>query len=216
MFHYKVAGTTRSKMRKYIVDVKWDVKKEHSIYSGVYTHRLVQWISTGKIKKGEVMVWRGGLSGWQKPEVLPELTPYFREWEARQKPKKKKRVCVRRKKDIKTILVIDDEKDTCFLLKNLLGEKYKVNTVTTGREGINFVKKHKPDFVLLDLKLHDMDGLTALSRIRKTSPRTVVTMISAYGDEDIKKDARRYGAFSFLDKPLYQKKIYNVIRRTTQ
>lgn len=203
-------------MKKYYrEDVKWDVKKEKTIYSDVYTHRLVEWIASGKIKRGEVMVWKGGLSGWQKPERLPELMPYFEELEAKQKPKKKKRAYIHRKRNIRDILIIDDEKDTCYLLKSLLGKKYNVNTTTRGREGINFVKKHKPDFVLLDLKLRNMDGLTALSRIKKASPSTVVTIISAYGDDKLKKEAKRCGAFSFLDKPLYQKKVFNTIKKAT-
>lgn len=200
------------KATEHIEDVKWDVKKGQAIYSSIYTHRLVHWISSGRIKRGEVTVWRGGLSGWVKPEELPELIPYFKQWEERHKPKKKRRLSIHRKKEIKTILVIDDEPDTCSLLKRTLDKKYEVNTVTTGRGGISFVKKHKPDFVFLDLKLNDTDGLTVLSRIKKVSPQTTVTMISAYGDEVVRKEAEDLGAFNFLDKPLFQKKIFNVIK----
>lgn len=201
---------------KGITDVKWDVKKGASVYTEVWTHRLVHWILKGIIKKGEIMVWRGGLSGWYKPEDLPELKPYFEEWKARHEPRKRKRFVVRRKKEIKSISVIDDEEDTCLLLKKLLGDKYEISTFTEGREGVNYIRRNKPDLVLLDLRLRDIDGLTALSRIRKASPRTVVSMISAYGDENVKKEAKHYGAFSFIDKPLYQKKILSVIRRCTQ
>jgi len=190
---------------KELKDVKWDVRKGHSIYSGVYTQRLVQWILSGWIKKGDVTVWRSGLSGYRKPEELFELISYFNKKETGQKKKRKRKVVVRRKKDIKSILVVDDEKDTCSLLKKLL-EGCDVNSVTTGRKAINFVKKHRPDMVLLDLKLGDMDGLTVLSKIKKVSPRTFVTMISAYGDENVKREAKSYGAFDFLDKPLFEKK----------
>jgi len=197
---------------KELKDVKWDIRRAQSIYSGIYTHRLVHWITEGRIKKGEVMVWRGGLSGYVKPESLFELIPYFEQWEAAQKPKRKKRF-IHKKREIKSILVIDDEEDICRLLKNFLDKKYEVNTVTTGRGGINFVKNNKPDMVLLDLKLKDMEGLSVLSRIKQSRPRTIVTMISAYGDEDVKKNAKSFGAFGFVDKPLYQKKIVNAIKR---
>lgn len=197
---------------KGIKDEKWDVRKEQVVYSEVYTHRLILWIKTGRIKKGEVVVWRGGLSGWTRPELLPELIPFFEEYAREQKRKRKKRIIVHKKKDIKTILVIDDEEDTCNLLKQLL-EKFEVYTTTTGRAGINFVKGHKPDLVLLDLRLDDMDGLKVLSKIKKISPGTIVTMISAYGDEDIKQEARHIGAFEFLDKPLFEKKVINIIKK---
>lgn len=203
-------------IRPIIVDVKWDVKKGYSVYSEVWTHRLVHWISTGIVKRGDIMVWRGGLSGWTRPEDLSELLPFFRQWEARRRPKKKKKVLIRRKKEIKSILVVDDEPDTCLLLKSLLGDKYEVSTVTTGREGIRHIKKNKPDLTFLDLRLRDMDGLTVLSRIKKASPSTIVSMISAYGDEDVKREAVHYGAFAFLDKPLYQRKVFSVIKRATK
>lgn len=196
-------------------DTKWDVKKEHTVYTGIYTHRLVFWISEGRIKKGEVMVWRGGLSGWEKPEQLPELIPYFRLWEEKQRPRKRRRIPIQRKRVIKDILVIDDEEDTCLLLKNLLGERYKVDTFTVGRKAINYIKRHKPDLAFVDLRLRDMDGISVLSRIRKISPRTIPVMISAYGDDEVKDEAEHHGAFSFIDKPLYQRKIFNVIRKIT-
>lgn len=199
-------------MKRQIEDVKWDVRKDYVIYTEVYTSRLIHWITSGRIKKGEVVVWRGGLSGWTKPETLPELKVFFAQLESRQRPRKRKKALPRRKKQIRTILVVDDEKDTCFLLKNLLEKKYKVYTATRGREGIRLAGKNKPDLILLDLKLPDIDGVTVLARIRKVCPRSIVTMISAYGEDQVKKEAIRGGAAGFIDKPLYQKKIFKAIR----
>jgi len=193
-------------------DIKWDIWKGHTSYTGIYTNRLIQWILSGGIKKGEVRVWRSGLAAHVPPENLPELKPYFDQWEAKQKRGRKRKVTIHRKKQIKSILVVDDEEDTCSLLKTLLAG-YEVNTVTTGRGAINFVTQNKPDMVLLDLKLGDMDGLKVLSKIKKASPRSLVTMISAYGDENVKKEAKEYGAFSFLDKPLFKKKVFNIIKK---
>jgi len=193
-------------------DIKWDIWKGHTSYTGIYTNRLIQWILSGGIKKGEVRVWRSGLAAHVPPENLPELKPYFDQWEGKQKRRRKRKITVHRKKEIKSILVVDDEGDTCSLLKTLLAG-YEVNTVTTGRGAINFVTQNKPDMVLLDLKLGDMDGLKVLSKIKKASPRSLVTMISAYGDENVKKEAKEYGAFSFLDKPLFKKKVFNIIKK---
>ncbi len=58
-------------------EIKWDIKRGSEIYRVIYNPRLKGWIATGKIKRGETMVWRSGFSGFRKPEELPELAPFF-------------------------------------------------------------------------------------------------------------------------------------------
>ena len=202
--------------KKYLRDIKWDVKKERGTYSNIYTPRLIQWILKGVIKKGEVLVWRSGFSGWIMPEKLPELIPYFNRYAEKQKLLKEKRLYPDRKKQIESILVIDDEKETCVLFDKLLEREYDVTAVTTGRGGINSVKKNKPDLVFLDLKLKNMYGLSVLTKIKKISPETTVIMISAHGDAHIKKEAKQCGAFAFLDKPIYIKQIWDIIKKVSK
>ena len=139
-----------------MTEIKWDIRRGAEIYRTVYDGRLKNWISTGKIKKGEVLVWKSGFSGWRRPEELDELRPFFDRWEKGQL-EERKRERVRRKphlkKRIKNILLIEDEKDLCSLLSGALVSKgYNVETARTRREGINYLKKSSPDMVFLDLK----------------------------------------------------------------
>ena len=58
-------------------EIKYDIRRGGDIYRSIYDTRLQSWISTGKIKRGEIIVWRSGLSGWRRAEELEELAPFF-------------------------------------------------------------------------------------------------------------------------------------------
>ena len=197
-------------------EIKWDIRRGAEIYRVIYNSRLKGWISTGKIKRGETMVWRSGFSGWRKPEELPELAPFFESWEKlqlsseerRTKRKKLQERIVPQQKQIRNILIIDDEKDLCLLLSDALNAKgYHVATANTRREGMVCIKKESPDLVFLDLKLPDCDGIKVLSAIRRRSPETIVNIISAYGSEERREEAMKKGACGFIDKPFTESDI---------
>jgi len=203
-------------------EIKWDIRRGAEIYRVIYNSRLRSWISTGKIKRGETMVWRSGFSGWRKPEELAELAPFFESWENRQLSNEKIRIVrkklqaqvVPQRKQIRNILIIDDERDLCLLLSDALSARgYHVATANTRREGMGCLKKESPDLVFLDLKLPDGDGINILSAIRRRSPATIVNIISAYGGEERKEEAMQKGARSFIDKPFTESDILKCIRR---
>ena len=202
---------------KFMVEIKWDIKRGADVYRQVFDSRLKSWISTGKIKPGEVVVYRSGFSGWRKPEELNEIIPYFRRYEKAQLRKIKRRKPARNtlpeKTHIKNILIIDDEKDLCQLLGDTLSSHgYNVECANTRREAMSSLKSHSPDMVFLDLKLPDGDGLRLLSCIKKINPSTAVNIISAYGTEEVRDKARKLGAYGFIDKPFSEETILRNIR----
>lgn len=201
----------------FMIDIRWDIKRGADIYRQVLDNRLKSWISTGKMKPGEVVVWCGGFSGWRKPEELEELIPYFRRYEKGQLRKLKRRKLITKalpeKIQIKNILIIDDEKDLCQLLGDTLSSRgYNVESANTKREAISSLKSRSPDLVFLDLKLPDGDGLKLLSCIKKINPSTTVNIISAYGTEEVRDEARKLGAYGFIDKPFSEEDILRSIR----
>jgi len=204
-----------------MAEIKYDIKRGADIYRGIYGVRLKSWISKGVIKRGEAVVWRSGLSGWRKPEELEELASLFGQGEKqriKKAEKRKKRILLQQKKQqkkkkIKNILIIDDEKDLCKLLSSILSSKgYNVASANTKREGIASIKKERSDLILLDLKLPDGDGMGLLPKIKKMSPRTVVSIISAYGNEESREEAKRKGVYSFIDKPFVEENILSSIK----
>lgn len=79
-----------------MVEIRWDIRRGADIYRQIWDSRLKRWISTAKIKPGEVVVWRSGFSGWRRPEELDELIPYFRRYEKLQLRKLKRKKLVRK------------------------------------------------------------------------------------------------------------------------
>jgi len=201
-----------------MTDIKWDIKRGAGVYRQVFDGRLKSWISTGKVKRGEVVVTRSGFSGWRKPEELEELSYYFRRYEKAQARKlkigeKRIRNTLLERRRIKSILIVDDEKDLCLLLGDALrSHGYNVKSVHTGKDVMNSLKTQAPDMVFCDLKLPDGDGMRILSKIRSISPKTMVSMITAYGSEETRVKAKRLGAYGFIDKPFSEEDILRNIK----
>jgi CheY-like chemotaxis protein len=79
-------------------------------------------------------------------------------------------------KDSRTarILIIDDHEDSLRLLEGILGEeaKFRIFTARSGMEGIQLVARRRPDLILLDLRMPDMDGFAVIRELRG-NPETV-------------------------------------------
>ena len=196
-------------------ELKYDIKRGADTYREIYQSRLKSWILNGIIKPEEALVWRSGLSGWRKPEELEELIPYFEQ---------RKQVLLRRKKEelklvpfpkrlIKDILIVDDEEDLCWLLTNTLQNKgYHVSAAHSLIKGIACLKKKVPHLILLDLKLPDGNGKDLLPEIKAAAPQAIVVIISAYGSEEKKAEAKHQkGVHGFIDKPFTERKILEII-----
>src|SRR5690348_11079801 len=100
-----------------------------------------------------------------------------------------------------TALVIDDELQIRRLLRVCLeSNNYRVVEATTGQEGVAAAAQHRPDVVLLDLGLPDMDGVSVLRRLREWS-RVPVVVLSVREREDDKIKALDHGADDYITKP---------------
>ena len=127
------------------MEIKWDIRRSADIYSQILDARLKSWISAGKIKPGETVVWKSGFSGWRKPEELEELIPWFRRRErilSRETRREKRARKVLIKSQIKDILIVDDEKDLRGLLSDALtAHNYKVTCAATLQAAVQSIKK---------------------------------------------------------------------------
>jgi len=100
-----------------------------------------------------------------------------------------------------TVLVIDDEPQICRLLRvTLEASGYRVFDASTGNDGLVQAAQRRPDVVLLDLGLSDVDGMTVLKRLREWS-RVPVIVLSVRDREDDKINALDSGADDYLTKP---------------
>src|SRR4051812_38759327 len=108
-----------------------------------------------------------------------------------------------------TILLVDDMSDTRMMLaKFLQGHTYNVIEAETGREAVEAAVRDRPDLILMDVYMPNLDGLTAALHIRgNDSTRDIpIVIISAYGELGLETELRRQtlaiGRTEYLTKPI--------------
>lgn len=102
-----------------------------------------------------------------------------------------------------SILVVDDEVDTCRNLSDILTDLgYHVDVAHDGLAALELVRQHPYDVALLDLKMPGMDGLTLYRAIKKLRAGTVAIVVTAYAGTDTTAEALAAGAWQVLAKPV--------------
>jgi YesN/AraC family two-component response regulator len=110
-----------------------------------------------------------------------------------------------------SILICDDEMGIRESLKLILERDYALDYVTHGKEAVEYVKKHQPDLVIMDIKMPHMNGLDALRRIRRARPRVRILMITGYESSDVAAQAIQFGANDYLTKPFEREKVWEKV-----
>ena len=103
------------------------------------------------------------------------------------------------------ILLVDDEPDIIeFLGYNLTKEGYEVTTTTNGREAIELAQKIKPDLIILDVMMPEMDGIETCHEIRAIDglQNTLITFLSARGEDYSQVAGFDAGADDYITKPI--------------
>ncbi len=93
-----------------------------------------------------------------------------------------------------TILVIDDDKLICILLRQVLGHHgHEVLTTTSGTHGVELFQKYRPKATVLDLRLPDLDGIDVLKELRTIDPTASVITLTGASNDDLLATARALG-----------------------
>jgi len=112
------------------------------------------------------------------------------------------------------ILVVDDAAFMRMRCSKLLTENgYEVVEAENGLDAIAKYKENKPDAVLLDITMPEMDGLTALKEIRKVDPDAKVAMVTAMGQQSMIMDAIKSGAKDFVVKPFQPDRVLAAVKK---
>ena len=116
-----------------------------------------------------------------------------------------------------TILIVDDDKDMQTVLSDtLVLEGYKTSVARDGKEALEKINSSSPELILLDVKLPGMSGLELLEKIRKINKRSVVIMLTGYGDIKDAVQAIKLGAFDYVTKPFKDEEIIANIRNALE
>jgi CheY-like chemotaxis protein len=99
------------------------------------------------------------------------------------------------------ILAIDDEPSIRNLLDTLLRRKgYDVVLAESGQKGLELLRRERPDVIILDLKMPEMDGLTVLRQIRTLDPKKPVIILTGAGTAEAEQQVRALGVTEYVEK----------------
>jgi YesN/AraC family two-component response regulator len=105
-----------------------------------------------------------------------------------------------------TVLIVDDSRTVLAQIENAVASNENVEVVGTARNGaeaVQQVSQLRPDLVLMDIVMPDVDGLAALRLIQSKNPETRIAMLSSIGAMASKaEEAFRLGAIQVLSKPI--------------
>jgi two-component system chemotaxis response regulator CheY len=112
------------------------------------------------------------------------------------------------------ILIVDDaEFLRVRISKMLVGEGFEVVEAENGAKAVATYASVKPDLVLMDVTMPEMDGLTALKHIRAGDPKARVIMLTALGQESVVLEAIKSGARDFIVKPFERDRVMSAINK---
>jgi DNA-binding response OmpR family regulator len=112
------------------------------------------------------------------------------------------------------ILLVDDEKEFVETLSERIRMRdHKSDVALDGEEALKIMDDDLPDVVVLDLKMPGIDGMEVLRRIRSAYPNVQVIMLTGHGSDKDEKEARKLGAFEYLQKPVEIETLMKKIKK---
>ena len=117
--------------------------------------------------------------------------------------------------DMKTkVLVVDDDEDIRNVLSRiLLAGGYDCMTAESGYDAVSIIPEFKPEVVITDYQMPNMNGIELLKIIRQQFPGTHVILLTGHAELEIAIDAVNLGAYAFFRKPLDLDEILRTVGR---
>ena len=117
----------------------------------------------------------------------------------------------------KRILIIEDEANMRHMLEVLLGKSgYEITSAADGRKGLELLEGHVFHFILCDIKMPNMDGMTFLKLAKKKRVDAPVIMMSAYGTVDTAIEAMKLGAYDYISKPFKPDEVLLTLKKAEE
>jgi two-component system response regulator GlrR len=112
------------------------------------------------------------------------------------------------------ILVVDDDPGLLRLLTiRLRSQKYEVEPAENAAKALSIIARFRPDLVVTDLRMAEMDGIALLRELQRRWPGLNVIMLTAHGTIPDAVKATQAGAFAFLTKPVEKEQLLEEVRR---
>lgn len=117
------------------------------------------------------------------------------------------------------IIIADDQELIRQSLQIILGMEKDievVDAVENGREVIRSIRKHKPDVILMDIRMPEMDGVVCTQIIKENHPEIKIIILTTFDDDEYVFNALKYGASGYLLKGTSTKELADAIRKVHQ
>jgi CheY-like chemotaxis protein len=111
------------------------------------------------------------------------------------------RVSGRTNENMKTVLVAEDEESNYELVRTVLQKRYRLLRAHNGIEAVNITQDEKPDLILMDIRMPELNGLDATRIIKEVNPHIPIIALSAYAFEENIREAKAAGCDHFMSKP---------------
>jgi DNA-binding response OmpR family regulator len=112
------------------------------------------------------------------------------------------------------ILIVDDEPKVGFFLKKSLElsqKRCRVSTARSGKGALKIIGNSKVDLLITDLRMPGLSGLELIQRVKKSSPETQTILITAYGNDEVRAEARRLEVYRYVAKPFNVRDFTGVV-----
>lgn len=114
---------------------------------------------------------------------------------------------------IKVILVDDEYEFIKSLSERIRMRDIESDIAFNGDQALKILAEEMPDVMVLDLKMPGIDGLEVLRQVKKNYPQLLVIILTGHGSEKVEEEARRLGAFDYLEKPTEIDKLVETIKK---
>ena len=109
------------------------------------------------------------------------------------------------------ILIVDDEANVRFVIKEAFSGAYQVFTAAEGQAAIEIIKKERPMLVFLDIKMPGPSGLEVLQLIKETGHSPIIWMLTGEEDLEMALKTLKMGAAGYLTKPFEVQKLREIV-----
>ncbi len=176
-----------------ILTAKHITKEDLNFLNRNNVHQLIQ---KGDVNRDELIKTIEKLTTDEIPEVTTK--PIVNRPQIKGKPK---------------ILIVEDNADNMITVKAILNNDYNIIEAVNGIEGVKMAGKHKPDLILMDIALPEMDGIKAFQEIRKDGKLEHIPIIAltASAMTSDRETILAYGFDSYIVKPIDEKEFFSTI-----
>jgi CheY-like chemotaxis protein/anti-sigma regulatory factor (Ser/Thr protein kinase) len=116
-------------------------------------------------------------------------------------------------KNMKTVLVAEDEESNYELVRIVLQQRYRLLRAHNGIEAVTINEDEKPDLILMDIRMPEMNGLDATRIIKEVDHDTPIIALSAFAFDENIREAKEAGCDAFMAKPFRVEDLIEIIKK---